>query len=256
MLDSLHDMYTYFRDVDATSERGKEDAEENTVSYRMLDRSVGYIKISTFSSRHCVEETRRALLQLHAAKALVLDLRSNGGGSIEDTFKIFAMFVASGRFVLMDGVDEGLSLHEELFAEPDALAHHHGQDVERSARDPNLSGRQPLVVLINEETKSAAEMLAGALHDNKRALLIGCTSFGKGVVQRIWQFDNGTSVKITSSNFTSPHGARVDHVGIHPDILVADSSHGKADDRLLQRARLILAEKLHSAPIRMALMTR
>lgn len=79
-------------------------------------------------------------------------------------------------------------------------------------------------MLVNDGTKSAAEMVAGALKLNGRGTLVGVTTYGKGVVQQVWDFDNGTSVKITSARFFLPGGAAIHGLGIKPDILVRGST--------------------------------
>ena len=97
-------------------------------------------------------------------------------------------------------------------------------------REANQIGGKPMVVLIDGTTKSAAEMLAGALRDNKRALLVGGKTFGKGIIQRIWQFDQGTSIKITAARYFLPNGSSIHGVGLKPDVTV---NQGQTGDRQL-----------------------
>jgi len=102
---------------------------------------------------------------------------------------------------------------------------------------------------VNADTKSAAEMLAGALRDDRHALLVGARTFGKGVVQRVWDFDNGTSVKITSARFYLPGGSMIHGVGITPDRIVARAvpSTTETDEQIRAGAR-VLQTQLASTP--------
>lgn len=233
MLDSLTDEYTFFRDVHSTGERKSESCAHNVVAAKTFKNSIGYIKIRTFSARACVDETRAALKQLASQKAIILDLRGNWGGSIDDAFAVFQMLVESGGFVKMVGREDALGYTETLAVDQQqATRTRDGQTVVLS-RETCIAPRIPVLVLVNGESKSAAEMLAGALKDNGRACLIGERTFGKGVVQQVWEFDNGTSVKITSARFFRPSGAPIQSVGLLPDVRVA---FARSNDTQLQRA--------------------
>lgn len=233
MLDSLTDEYTFFRDVHSTGERKSESCAHNVVAAKTFKNSIGYIKIRTFGARACVDETRAALKQFASQKAIILDLRSNWGGSIDDAFAIFQMLVESGGFVKMVGREDALGYTETLAVDHEQASRTRDGETVFLSREACIAARVPILVLVNGESKSAAEMLAGALKDNGRACLIGEKTFGKGVVQQVWEFDNGTSVKITSARFFRPSGAPIQGVGLLPDVRVAFT---RSNDTQLQRA--------------------
>lgn len=244
MLESLHDPYTFYRNYDATAQRDAEDRETHVVDYRMLNHSIGYVRLKTFCSTHCVDEMRTALSQLRGARGVIFDLRDNRGGSIEDAFRIFSMFVPAGQFASMKGIEDRLPITEKLFVKTTALVDRRGRVGDVRVRETAVCTGKPVLVLVNSGTKSAAEMLAGALRDNDRATLIGTKTFGKGVVQRVWQFNNFTSIKITSAAFILPAGATIHGVGIKPGITVLAS--GKKD-RQLYYAKSLLNTKIKPA---------
>lgn len=253
MLDSLHDEYTFYRNEKATGERKIEQDEKHVVDSKIVQvgkNTVGYLHIRTFNSKHCVEETRSALLRFSTVNSLVLDLRDNWGGRIDDTFKVFAMLIDKGTFVRMSGKCNFDDYTEEMFLDGStSVTVLDGNRMEQS-RESNLTGVKPLVVLVNNQTKSAAEMLAGALRDCKRAQLLGVRTFGKGIVQRIWEFDNSTSVKITSARFYLPNGDAIQGQGITPAKLVA--SVGEEDFQLKNALKLLnrIAQSQHGTASR------
>lgn len=242
MLGSLNDPYTYYRDVSATSLRNQEDLETNVVDYRIVGKNVGYIRLKTFSSKSCVDEMRYGMQQLKGAKAIVVDLRDNKGGSVDDAFRIFSMFVKSGQFTSMTGIDRKAIVKERLTVSKTKLLDKRGASTKTQSRERNLSKARPLFILVDGRTKSAAEMLAGALRDSAGAKLIGTQTFGKGVIQRVWEFDNSTSVKITSAAYKLPSGATIHGVGIKPAIKVLS---GKSDKQLQLATRLLRGDKKH-----------
>lgn len=233
MLDFLNDEYTFFRDVHSTGERKSESYAHNVVVAKTFKNSIAYIKIRTFSARACVDETRAALKQLSSQRALILDLRDNWGGSIDDAFAVFQMLVDSGHFVKMVGREDSLGYTETLAVDALQASRLRDGDLVTLSRETCIAPHIPILVLVNGESKSAAEMLAGALKDNSRAALVGEKTFGKGVVQQVWEFDNGTSVKITSARFFRPSGAPIQGVGLVPDVKVPVS---RTFDTQLQRA--------------------
>lgn len=233
LLDFLNDEYTFFRDVHSTGERKSESFAHNVVSARLFKNSIAYIKIRTFSARACVDETRAALKQFSNQRSLILDLRDNWGGSIDDAFAVFQMLVDNGGFVKMVGREDAIGYTETLAVDPTQASRTRDGSQVTLSRETCITPNLPILVLVNGESKSAAEMLAGALKDNGRAALIGEKTFGKGVVQQVWEFDNGTSVKITSARFYRPSGAPIQGVGLAPDVKVAVS---RVADAQLQRA--------------------
>jgi len=236
MLDSLTDEYTFFRDVHSTGERKTESCAHNVVAAKTFKNSIGYIKIRTFSARACVDETRAALKQFASQKSIILDLRGNWGGSIDDAFAVFQMLVDSGGFVKMVGREDALGYTETLSVDAHQASRTRDGETVILSREACIVPRIPIIVLVNGESKSAAEMLAGALKDNGRAFLIGEKTFGKGVVQQVWEFDNGTSIKITSARFFRPSGLPIQGVGLLPDVKVAFAR--SSDTQLLRAIQL------------------
>jgi C-terminal processing protease CtpA/Prc len=237
MISSLKDDYTYYRDTDATTQRQQEEDEHDVVKSRMLPGNIGYMHLSTFNSKNCIDEASEALEHLSPAHAYILDLRSNKGGSITNAFHFFSLFVNQGKFVKMSGFADGTPDQEELSLLPHRTLCSKDGITTLSYRETNLTGNKPLIVLVDGTTKSAAEMVAGALRDDGRALLLGTKTFGKGVIQRVWEFDDGTSIKITAARYYLPHGESPHGVGLKPNLVVANKKH---DDAQLKAAQAIL----------------
>jgi len=178
---------------------------------RSLEPGFGYIRIAHFQERSAAEFSR-ALHALRtenggALKGLVIDLRNNPGGLLEQVVEI------AGHFI--DGKNEnGLVVYTE------------GR--EKSSRMTLTTGmndkepRYPVVVLINGGSASAAEILAGALQDHKRGIIMGTQSFGKGSVQSIFPLPGGAGLKLTTARYYTPKGRSIQARGITPDIIVGD----------------------------------
>ncbi len=152
------------------------------------------------------------------ATSLIFDLRYNGGG-------LLTQAVAVGDIFLPDGI---------VVIERDS----NGQEEVYRTDDGDLAEQIPLVVLINEESASASELVSAAIQDRDRATLIGTHSFGKGSVQTPTVLDDGSEIRITIARFYSPTNRVIDHVGVTPDILIEGSPEvlGGEDDVQLQRA--------------------
>jgi carboxyl-terminal processing protease len=165
-----------------------------------LDSRVGYIRLSSFLSENASEEFERALNAQKDKSGYIVDLRSNPGGLLRNAINIADMFLDKGGIVSTvdrDGYKETL---ESL---------------------PGVTSNKPLVLLINEGSASASEILAGALRDNNRAVLVGKKSFGKGLVQEINSLPYGAGVNITTQKYLTPNDTDINKVGILPDIEVS-----------------------------------
>ncbi|KAA3664816.1 MAG: S41 family peptidase [Chloroflexi bacterium] len=193
-----------------------------SVTYRLLseDEAIGYIQLTRFSGESS-NEVAEALTDLldQGAEKLVLDLRGNGGGLLDAAVDIADHFV-----------DEGPVMYQQQRGEDERVY---------NATDETLAGEVPLVILIDGGTASAAEIVAGALHDRERAVLVGSSgSFGKGSVQLVYDLSDGSSVHITSSRWFTPNRIPLDQEGIQPDILVTvtqeDIDNGR--DAILNQA--------------------
>ena len=176
-----------------------------SVKNRMLDPGYGYIRISNFQSRTAPQllEALNDLKEENKAnlKGLVLDLRNNPGGVLNAAAEVSDLFINKGKLVYTEGrIDNS---HYEYNAKPGDI----------------LDGA-PVVVLINGGSASASEIVAGALQDHRRAVVMGSKSFGKGSVQTIQELRSGGAVKITTARYFTPNGRSIQGAGITPDIVL------------------------------------
>ncbi len=193
--------------------------ESPTVNYEMLNDQIGYIQITEFDDV-TVDQFAEALAVIKGsdAKGLVLDLRSNPGGSLSAVVDIARQILPRGLIVYTEDRS--------------------GEKVEYSCKGENEL-QIPLVVLVNGNSASAAEILAGAVKDYGTGTLIGTTTFGKGIVQRILPLTDGTALKLTVSAYYTPKGNNIHNIGIEPDIeceFDADAYYDEGIDNQLNRA--------------------
>ena len=175
------------------------------VKSKMYEKNIGYLRLTQFGE-DVYKDLRKELesLKKKGAKAFVLDLRSNPGGSLGEAIKISSMFIEKGVIV--------------------STKTKHGEE-EVSQRTGKYFGDFPLVVLIDGGSASASEIVAGAIKDHKRGLLIGEKSFGKGSVQTLLPLPDGDGIKITIAKYFTPSGISIHGKGIEPDILVEDKDN-------------------------------
>lgn len=174
-----------------------------SVSYRLLDGAptVGYIQLSRFSGESGQEiEAAVTALQAAGATRLILDLRHNGGGLLDAAVEVAGHFLDGGPVMIQKSRNE----EERTY---------------NAAQGP-VAGAMPLVVLVDGQTASSSEILAGALQDRGRALLVGSRTFGKGSVQLVYDLSDGSSVHVTSSRWYTPNRHEIDEQGLQPDIPV------------------------------------
>ncbi|MBP7649731.1 MAG: S41 family peptidase [Phenylobacterium sp.] len=174
-----------------------------------LEGDYGYLRVATFNEK-TTDEAEAAIADLRAKnpkmKGLILDLRNNPGGLLDQAVGISDLFLEGGEIVSQRGRDP--------------------RDVERyNARTGDATGGLPMVVLINSGSASAAEIVAGALQDRKRAELVGLTSFGKGSVQTVIPLRGGMdgALKLTTARYYTPAGRSIQKTGIQPDLEVAET---------------------------------
>ncbi|SMG36232.1 S41 family peptidase [Dethiosulfovibrio salsuginis] len=200
----------------------REEIKLESVRYEMLSDDIGYVRLSQFKDTS-PSDVGKAIIELKAqgATGLILDLRNNGGGLLNAAVEISDMFLDGGLVVGTKGrVDRA---NEELFATPGVLT-----DL-------------PLVVLINEGSASASEIVAGAVRDRDRALLVGRKSFGKGSVQTLFNLMDGSALYVTIARYHTPNGTIIDHLGISPDLDVkGDWSREKDKDVQLKGAQRLM----------------
>lgn len=184
-----------------------------SVKAKMLDNGFGYIRLVQFQE-NSADELSAAIKSLQDQagghlKGLVLDLRNNPGGLLDSAVAISDMFLDSNKM----GTNKLIVYTKGRV--PDA-------QITEDATPGDLLNGAPMVVLINEGSASAAEILAGALQDHKRAIIVGSKSFGKGSVQTVLPLDNTTGIKITTALYYTPDGRSIQALGIKPDIIVDD----------------------------------
>jgi carboxyl-terminal processing protease len=174
-----------------------------------MEGDVGYLRISGFNEK-TTDEAEAAFAELKAKnpkmKGLVIDLRNNPGGLLDQAVGVSDLFLDGGEIVSQRGRDP--------------------RDVERyNARQGDMTGGLPIVVMINSGSASAAEIVAGALQDRKRAELVGLTSFGKGSVQTVIPLRGGLdgALKLTTARYYTPSGRSIQQTGIDPDLEVAST---------------------------------
>jgi carboxyl-terminal processing protease len=201
-----------------------------SVESKVLTQSgaeIGYITLNQFGD-HSTDEVRQALLSFKNKnlQGLILDLRNNGGGYLNGAVDIASMFLQEGRVVSV--VSRGGQTEH--------------QDVSGEVIVPDL----PMVVLINQASASASEILAGALQDHQRAVIVGMQSFGKGTVQEVIDLPDGSSVRVTIARWHTPNGKDLSKAGVTPDVQVEPKPGDSADgsDAQLQAA---LEALLHPA---------
>ena len=197
-----------------------------TVKLEKLEDGVVYLRLSFFNEK-TAEEMKKALAQANAMKArgIVLDLRNNPGGLLNAATEIVDMFVDEGVIVGMKGRFD--RANEVIYA------------------TKGTQTRLPMVVLVNEGSASASEIVSGALKDLKRARVVGKKTFGKGSVQTLFHLSDGSAMFITIARYYTPSGLVIDHVGLKPDLVVeGEPNKDHKKDLQFQKALLELKKNL------------
>lgn len=179
----------------------------NSVRERLIEGGFGYVRISSFQNKttRSLVSSVRELTERHGTdlRGLVLDLRNNPGGVLSAAVGVSDAFLEEGLVVYTDGRDRDNHLSY-------------------SARRGDILQGAPLIVLVNQGSASASEIVAGALQDHRRAIILGRTTFGKGSVQTIQDLPNGGAVKLTTARYFTPDGRSIQAEGIVPDIEVGN----------------------------------
>lgn len=202
------------------------------ITHNMLANKIGYIKIIMFDSdvADYFEKYVAELLD-RGMKGLIIDVRDNPGGSYEQVVKIADRLLPKGLIVY---TEDKQKRREEQISDSQEL-------------------NVPIAVLVNGNSASASEVLSGALKDHKKAVLIGTKTFGKGLVQEVYQLDDGSGLKLTVARYFTPAGKCIQGIGISPDIEMEPMEQYKEsvvseipekDDVQLQRAVSYLKEKI------------
>jgi len=178
-----------------------------SVRSRLLEPGYAYVRIAQFrlNTGEELEDELRELYEEHGElKGVVLDLRNNPGGVLQASVRVVDAFIEEGSIVSTKGRLEG-------------------NDMTFSASLATVAPDVPLVVLVNNGSASASEIVAGALQDHGRAVVMGTQSFGKGSVQTVLQLDDARAIKLTTSLYYTPSGRSIQAQGITPDIIVDDA---------------------------------
>jgi carboxyl-terminal processing protease len=171
------------------------------VKIEEVEGNLGYIRLSTFMSNEAGQEVKQALQRFSKKDGIILDLRGNPGGLLPNAVDIGSMFIKDGPIVqLVNREGDRQSLNASG----------------RTIVDKNL----PVVVLVDGGSASASEILAGALQDNKRAMVVGTKTFGKGLVQTVHPLSDGSGVAITTQKYLTSAGHDINKKGVMPDVVV------------------------------------
>jgi carboxyl-terminal processing protease len=182
----------------------------NTVEYETLDDQIGYLKISSFS-KQTEKQLKKGLRQaeIDRVKGFVLDLRENPGGLLTQSVKVASHFLFKGRMVV----------YTQGRAEDD---YHDYRGLYK-----NSLHQVPVAVLVNQYSASASEIVAGALRDSGKAVIIGENSYGKGSVQTIFRLSDGSGLRLTTSKYYTPSGIDITEHGIVPEIHIINDVAGE-----------------------------
>ena len=220
------------KEIEFNLERKK--LEVDTVNYRMEDRSgkkIGYISVSEFDEV-TASQFKNAISELNkeGMEGLVIDLRDNPGGLLDVTCEMLDRMIKKGLLVYT--VDKN------------------GKRVDEDATDSD-SFDKPVAILVNGNSASASEVFSGAMKDYKAATLVGTRTFGKGIVQSIVPFGDGTAMKVTVSKYYTPNGVNIHGTGIEPDVVVElskdatkNGKYERKNDNQLDKALDVVVDKL------------
>lgn len=195
----------------------RENIKISHVSSNVLDNNIGYIKISSFEGG-CANEFLEKYREIEKQniKSLIIDLRFNGGGIVDEALNIAEFMIPKGKTLLI--TKDKKENEDVTVAKEDAIIN------------------MPIVVLVNEYSASASEILAGILKEDVDAKLIGNTTYGKGVIQTVYTLSDGSGLKITTNEYYTPNHNKINKIGIEPTIKV------ELPDELKQVTNLSLEE--------------
>jgi carboxyl-terminal processing protease len=212
-----------------------------SVKPKLLEPGYAFVRVTQFQE-HTGEDLAKALKTLSeenkgSLKGLVLDMRNNPGGLLNGAVGVSAAFLPKGDLVVYT---EGRA--EDARMRLTATPEHYARGGARAdyLRDvPAEFKTVPMVVLVNGGSASASEIVAGALQDHKRAVVMGTQTFGKGSVQTILPMNNGTAIKLTTARYFTPEGRSIQAKGIEPDVVVEEALiNGTGTDSSLREADL------------------
>lgn len=190
----------------------REKIRDVSVFQKLLPNQIGYVELTIFG-QDTGSELVQALdrLEQEHVRAIVLDLRDNGGGYLDSAIAVSSKFIPSGPIVSVEQRTSNVTTWEA---------------------DDTAIPPVPLAVLVNGHTASAAEITSGAIQDSGVGTIIGTRTFGKGVVQTIYPFPDGSALKITTARYLTPLNHNINHIGIQPNLVVAENSQPRYGDPL------------------------
>ncbi|MDR7452398.1 MAG: S41 family peptidase [Armatimonadota bacterium] len=221
--------------IQITAAEGPESLDEAT-RQELARQRIGYVKLITFNHERAVEEFDRVVEQARrdGARALIFDLRTNGGGLLDQAIRVASRFLPTGQPIL------------HLYDRNGRRAS------ERSRRGAKIA--LPTVVLVNEFSASASEIVAGALQDSGTATIVGVHTFGKNLIQSIVDLPMGAGAAITSAKWVTPRGQDISGKGLTPDVVVGEPEErlratlkGRPEAEVEQRLAQMRAEQLRRA---------
>ena len=202
----------------------REKVKVNQVEGKLISKNIGYIQFTSFDETTAEDfKTKYEELAKQGIQSLIIDLRNNGGGIVDQALEI-ADYMTTKDSVLLYEVDKN-----------------NKETVRKSKKDPIIN--MPIIILTNENTASASEILAGALKDLGKAKIVGTKTYGKGVIQQILKISDGSGLKITIEEYQTPNRKKINKVGIEPDekVELPDSVQSifnikESEDTQLQKA--------------------
>jgi len=190
------------------------------VETEMLENDIGYISLLTFDEG-CAEELKAKYEEIKAkgAKKIILDLRNNTGGIVDEALEIADYILPKDSKVLITVDSDG--------------------NKETSVTKQDAIMNEELVVLVNEYSASASEILVGALKDHERAKIVGKNTYGKGVIQSVFLLTDGSALKLTINEYFTPNETKINKVGIKPDYEIDQNSEKEEDEQLNKAIELL-----------------
>ena len=185
----------------------------NPMKSEILENNTGYIRLMGFDE-NCHEEFEKKVDELisKGAKSLIIDLRDNGGGVVDEATDITELFLPKDKTIMIERTKK------------------EGEQITKSEKDAKYNMK--VVILTNENSASASEIFVGAMKDNGAAKIVGTKTYGKGVMQELAPLKSGGALKVTIEEFKTPNGNTINKKGIDPDIEVEDDKKTELDEQL------------------------
>ena len=192
----------------------------NPVISKKLENNIGYIQMTSFDEDTSLTfKTKYEELKKEGIKSLIIDLRDNGGGLVDQTLKTLDYIVPKGKDLLI------------------TCDKNKNEEIKRAEEDVLID--MPIVVLVNQNSASASEIFAGALKDLEEATIVGTKTFGKGVIQQLVTLNNGGGLKFTVAEYYTPNRNQINGIGIEPDVVVEIPANSSEDTQLQKAIELL-----------------